>query len=431
MDGTADPAAAAATVPTVRRGVRVERFGRGAPAGACAWAGCAVAALLLALCSGLAPHRIWGASAAAGYAGAVWPALRGNRRTASAVAAVGAVGLPLPLLVLMGRAQLEVQVVAHSAHSLLATGSPYAPDPATVADFDPYLPAMAVFGMPHALFGEGPLTDPRLWTGAAFLGALALAARRPPLPALAAVPLVALPLAVGGVDLPVAGLMCLGLSLAGRHRPVAAGLVTGLAAALKWTAWPALPVVVVLLMSMRRDGAAGRGAPWRCALAAGLTTAVLVLPAALRDPPAFVTHVVRYPLGLTGAVSPAATPFPGHLLAAGPPGGRTVALVLLLCCALALAGSLLVRPPGTAPAAALRLALGLSLAVALMPATRFGYLVYPLVLAVWAMSQHGWTRRRSHAVRPDPEGTPRWPARSSSPTTSRPARAASRRSSMR
>ncbi|NED80093.1 DUF2029 domain-containing protein [Streptomyces sp. SID11233] len=430
MDVTAGPAAAAGTVPLSQRGARAALFGPGPWRAAAGWAGCAAAALLLALLSGLAPHRIWGASAAVGYASAVWPAGRGRHRTAAALAAVGAVGLPLLVLVLMGRAQLEVDVVAHSAQLLLTTGSPYASDPVAVADFDPYLPAMALFGIPHALFGAGPLTDPRLWTGAAFLGALALCARRPPLLALAACPLVALPLAVGGVDLPVAGLMCLGLSLAGRDRPAAAGLVTGLAAALKWTAWPALPVVVVLLMSMRRGGTAGRGAPLRCGLVAVLTTAVLVLPAALRDPASFGTHVVGYPLGLTDAVSPAATPFPGHLLAAGLPGGRTVALVLLLCCALAVAGSLVVRPPGTAPAAALRLALGLCLATALMPATRFGYLVYPLVLAVWAASQRGRAQHGT-AARPDPGGTPRWPAPSSSPTTSRPGRAASRRSSMR
>lgn len=430
MDVTAGPAAAAGTVPGSRSGVRAALFRPGPVRDAAGWAGSAAAALILALCSGLAPHRIWGASAAVGYAGAVWPAVRGRRRTAAVVAAVGAVGLPLVILVLMGRAQLEVQVVAHSAQLLLGTGSPYAPDPVTVADFDPYLPAMAVFGMPHALFGAGPLTDPRLWTGAAFLGALALCARRPPLLALAACPLVALPLAVGGVDLPVAGLMCLGVSLAGRDRPVAAGLVTGLAAALKWTAWPALPVILALLMSMRRRGAAGRGAPLRFALTAVLATAVLVLPAALRDTSAFVTHVVGYPLGLTDAVSPAASPFPGHLLAAGLPAGRTVALVLLLCCALALAGSLLVRPPGTAPAAALRLALGLGLATVLMPATRFGYLVYPLVLAVCAVSQRGRAHRGT-AVRPDLEGASRWPALSSSPMTSRRARAASRRSSTR
>lgn len=51
--------------------------------------------------------------------------------------------------------------------------------------------------------------------------------------------------------------------------------------------------------------------------------------------------------------------------------------------AAALAVSLVVRPPRTVVAAAGRLALGLGLAMCLMPATRFGYLVYPLVLTAW------------------------------------------------
>lgn len=55
--------------------------------------------------------------------------------------------------------------------------------------------------------------------------------------------------------------------------------------------------------------------------------------------------------------------------------------------ALLLAVSLLVRPPATASAAAARLALGLLLAIAFMPATRFGYLVHPLVLAAWALAR--------------------------------------------
>lgn len=55
--------------------------------------------------------------------------------------------------------------------------------------------------------------------------------------------------------------------------------------------------------------------------------------------------------------------------------------------ALLLAVSLLVRPPATGAAAAARLALGLLLAIAFMPATRFGYLVHPLALAAWALAR--------------------------------------------
>lgn len=337
---------------------------------------------------------------------AAWLSVRGGGATKSvarAVAVGGAVALPLLFLVGTGGAQLEVAVITRSADLLLSTGSPYLPDPVGSADFNPYLPGMSAFGIPDALSGGSPLTDPRLWTGAAFLGALALSARGLPLLWIAGCPLVALPLAVGGVDLPVVGLMCLGLASAGRGEAGRSGLVLGLAAALKWTAWPALPVALALLVILdRRKGkgelpgagahatlrwgvpGAGARAALRCGATASATATALILPAALHEPGAFATHVVAFPLGLTDTVSAAASPFPGHLLAAHLPGGRVAALVLLAVSALATAVSLLVRPPTSASAAALRLALGLLMAIAFMPASRFGYLVYPLVLTVWA-----------------------------------------------
>ncbi|WP_405464858.1 glycosyltransferase 87 family protein [Streptomyces anulatus] len=362
------------------------------PGDAAWWAFCAATALALGAFSSLGPHRVWGAAAALGYTAAAVLAARGRSpRTAGAVAVTGAVLLPLVVLLAVNRAQLEVDVVARSAGLLLSEGTPYLERPTVPEDFNPYLPGMAAFGIPEAVAGPGPLTDPRLWMGAAFLGAFALAlpagARRQAPRWLAACPLVALPLAVGGVDLPVAGLMCLGLARAGQGRAGRAGLALGLAAALKWTAWPAVPVALALLATASGDGRRGSRAALRCGLVALLTAAALVLPAALRDPGAFRTHVVDFPLGLTGAVSSAASPLLGHLLATQLPGGRTLALLLLGVSALLLAVSLLVRPPATGTAAAARLALGLLLAIAFMPATRFGYLVHPLVLAVWALAR--------------------------------------------
>lgn len=365
------------------------------PYGALWWAVCSAAALGLAACSSLGPHRVWGTAAALGYLAAALLAVRGRSpRAAGAVAITGAVLLPLMWLLAVERAQLEVRVVARSAGLLLAEGTPYLQRPLVPEDFNPYLPGMAVFGLPEAVAGPGPLTDPRLWMGAAFLAAFALAlpagSRSGPLRWIAACPLVALPLAVGGVDLPVAGLMCLGLALAGRGRAGASGLALGAAAALKWTAWPAIPVALALQAAASRSADRGecRGpaerAAWRCGLVALLTAAALVLPAVLRDPAAFRAHVVDFPLGLTDAVSSAASPLPGHLLATHVPGGRTLALLLLGVSALLLALSLLLRPPATTADAATRLALGLLLAIAFMPASRFGYLVHPLVLAVWA-----------------------------------------------
>ncbi|NSC19797.1 DUF2029 domain-containing protein [Streptomyces albus subsp. chlorinus] len=344
-----------------------------------AWAGCAVVALGLALVSDLGPHRVWGAVAATGYAAAAVLACGARSRpVARLVSVAGAVVVPLVSLVAAGLGQLELTVVERSGQSLLTTGSPYATDPAAVADFNPYLPGMALFGV---LPG-----DARWWMGGVFVAALAAAglgrAR------LFACPLVALPLAVGGIDLPLVGLMCLGIVLAGRGRSGRAGLVLGAAAALKWTAWPALPVALALI-AVRRGG---RPALRYAAVALSTATAA-VLPFALADPVGFYRNVIAFPLGLTDITSPAASPLPGHLLAAYVPGGRVIALALLAVSALLIAVSLVVRPPGRTRTAAARLALGLGLATALMPATRFGYLIYPLVLGALAFRgpQHGRT----------------------------------------
>lgn len=384
------------------------------------WLVCAGFALALATVTTLSAHRVWGASAAVGYAVAAVLALRASQdwaRAGALAAVLGSVVVPLAALMVMGMAQPEVGVVEHSAELLLDTGSPYAPRPATVDDFNPYLPGMAVVGIPHALFGDTLLANARLWFAAVFFGSLWLAARqgatragsngRSPrttvdgvpranaLLLIAGFPPVALPFAVGGVDLPVIGFMCLGLALAGRRGPsgattgpgpgMAAGLVMGAAAALKWTALPLLPVGLALLTVT-----AGRRAAIRAALTALAVSALAVVPSALVDPHAFVEHVVLFPLGSGAAGSPATSPLPGYLLATYVPGGRAIAVTALALSAVAVATSLIVRPPATVVAAADRLALGLGLAMCLMPATRFGYLVYPLLLVVWFRRPNQW-----------------------------------------
>jgi Glycosyltransferase family 87 len=365
------------------------------------WLVCAGFSLLLSMTTALTAHHVWGVCAALGYATAAGLARRAPRRWGRAglvAALVGAVVVPLVLLVASGAAQSEVRVVEHSGSLLLGSGSPYVPHPAEVEDYNPYLPGMAVFGIPRALFGDSPVTDARLWFCAAFLISMLFAARltdrgssaprpaaRGPVPRtdavllLAAFPAVALPLAVGGVDLPVIGLMCLALALAGRGGSgTAAGLAMGAAAALKWTAWPLLPVGLVLIAVT-----AGRRVAVRAAVITLLVAVLAVVPVALADPRAFAEHVVLFPLGMGGAHSPATSPLPGSLLAGYVPGGSVIAMAALAAAALGVAVSLLVRPPGTVLAAADRLALGLGLAMCLMPATRFGYVVYPLVLAAW------------------------------------------------
>ena len=89
------------------------------------------------------------------------------------------------------------------------------------------------------------------------------------------------------------------------------------------------------------------------------------------------------PLGLTAARAPAQSPLPGHRLAAVGPAGHEAAIVLLITVGVAIAESLVIRPPADITAAARRLALGLALMFALSPATRFGYFAYPLGLLGW------------------------------------------------
>ncbi|GGS60335.1 FkbM family methyltransferase [Streptomyces violaceus] len=357
------------------------------------WTGCAVFALLLCLRTTLTPHQVWGACAAAGYGLAALVAHFSARpwgRASAAVAAVGSVLVPLVFLVADGARQLEVTVVERSGTLLLDSGTPYVPDPAELRDYNPYLPGMALFGLPRAALGDVPLTDARLWFALVSLGAMGLAAsvcggsrsfgRGParPLLWLAATPAVALPLAVGGVDLPVIALMCLALALAGRGRPVAAGLALGAAAALKWTAWPLLPVGLALLAVT-----AGRRAAVRAGATAVALAVLAVLPVALAGPGAFAEHVLLFPLGEGATGSPATSPLPGHLLATYVPWGFALAMAALALSAVAVAVSLVTHPPRTTVAAADRLALGLGIAMCLIPATRFGYVVYPLVLFGW------------------------------------------------
>jgi phosphatidylinositol alpha-1,6-mannosyltransferase len=368
------------------------------------------------LVSRLANQRLWGTLAAPAYllAGAAVLLLprRIAARAAAGVALLGAVLLPLAVLALRSRAQSEVGVVERSARLLLHTGTPYLPHPAAVTEYDPYLPGMALFGLPRALLGRaGPaallLGDARLWFALAFLGGLAagwrLLARGPwrsgllPLLLLTGSPVIALSLAVGGVDLPLIGVCCLGLALADRGRTTATGAVLALACALKWTAWPALPVAVLLL----RQHAGWRPALRAAALAVAAVAAVL-LPFVLTRPQDLWLQVVRYPLGLTAVRTPAGSPLPGKLLADLGPGGRAVALVLLLACGLAVAGWVLLRPPGSAVAAADRLAAGLTTAFLLAPAGRFGYLALPAVLVGWprlaARSRSGQPGQRALTV---------------------------------
>ncbi|MEU5359192.1 glycosyltransferase 87 family protein [Streptomyces albidoflavus] len=355
----------------------------------------AVWAAAFPVVSSLGPHRVWGASACVGYLCAAVAVLsrRSLGRAVSVwIAGIGAVLAPLVVLVLTGGAQSEVGVVERAGLLTVRQGTPYLADPQAVVEVTPYLPGMALFGLPGAVVADGwePLRylgDARLWCAAAFLGCLWAAGRvlggrgtgQLVGAALIASPVVALPLAVSGVDLPLTGLLCLALALAARHRPVAAGLALALACSLKWTAWPALAVVAALLAHRAGLGAALRGTGVAVA-----GTVLAVLPSALLAPGPLVEQVFAFPTGRGEWETPAASPLPGRLLADLGPFGWYAAMTLLAAGGVAVAVSLWVRPPAGLVPAADRLAVGLCTAFLLAPAGRFGYLALPVLLSVWA-----------------------------------------------
>jgi hypothetical protein len=342
-------------------------------------------------------HRLWGAFAAAAYgcAAVVWlTRYRWRRELALAITLAGALVVPLCWLTATGRGMPEVGVVAHSAELLVQRGRPYesaAQLGSNVDGYNPYLPGMALFGLPQALFGGDVATDPRVWDALAFVVLFAVALRvagtagvASAAPAwrtamLASSPLIAFPLTVSGNDLPVLGLICLGLALAARPgRPVPAGLALGAAAALKATAWPALLIVGVLFIA--RDG---RGVMLRFTATAAGVLAVVLGPFLIIQPRDLIENTIAFPLGLTRAHSPAASPLPGHLLAATGSAGHLAVIVLMAAGAIGIGVALVVRPPRSARSAAGYLGLTLTMLFVLAPATRWGYFVYPIGIGCW------------------------------------------------
>jgi hypothetical protein len=321
--------------------------------------------------------------------------------------ACGAILFPLLWMVAHGHGEPEVGVVATSAKTLIHQGSPYRSSRALAAttdpnQYNPYLPLMAAFGVPQALLGHGLLTDPRVWFGVVFLVVFAFALRiagardgvRWAL-LMTASPVIAFELCVGGTDVPMVAFLCLGFALLWRRQgaqgaqgvpgvpgfsPVGAGLALGIASAMKATAWPAL--VVVFAMLYVRDG---RAVAWRFTAVALAVVAVIVGPFAVLRPGSLVKNTILFPLGLASVKSQAASPLLGHVLAQTGVVGHTAVVILLIGSGLAVAVSLVVRPPRDVPAATIRLVIGLSAMFVLAPSTRFGYFIYPAALVLWLL----------------------------------------------
>jgi len=255
--------------------------------------------------------------------------------------------------------------------------------------FFPYLPLMAVFGLPASTDAPPDLTDARIFfslvTLLVVIGALAMC-RAPSgtkvrtFQFLTVLPTAALPLATGGDDLPIVAFLLLAMVLAQRRRPAMSGLVLGIVSAMKFTAWP----LAALALFAARDRN-GKRAVGSMMLGMLVVAGPVVVPFILRDPRTFFANVVLFPLGLSGITSPAASPLPGHVLVtAFPP------LHLVLPLSVALVGGVLflrylVQHPPTTVAKVTSLAGWVMLvAILVAPTTRTGYLLYPIDFFVWA-----------------------------------------------
>lgn len=370
-------------------------------------------------------YRQWGVMAGIAYAvgaavcGAVWwrgrraqlgaATVSWTRRAVVLLLLVGAVLVPLFVELTWraearpgAHAQPEVAVIERAGDRAAKGLDPYLTHPSTVgispsgdkrsidqSSFFPYLPGMVPFGLLNAAPLPRELRDARVvlagFTLVVGIGALAgkdasLGRRGRALQFLVVLPFGALPMVTGGDDLPVLALLLVGLLLAQRRRPVLAGLVMGCAGSLKFTAWPLLVLLALCVRDADDRQAAGRY---------GLAVASVVVPVVgagiLASPVAFFENVVRFPLGLTRVRSPAASPLFGQVVAHAFPHHKTAVTASLLALGLAIVVAAFVTHRPRTPAAAARFtAFVMCVATVLAPATRFGYLIYPANLLVWA-----------------------------------------------
>jgi hypothetical protein len=359
----------------------------------------AYAALAAGLSGG--EDQVWAVWAVCGYGIATFLLWRFRGWAAPLIVSV-ALALVAPLLWNTVAFPLEdgMVVIDRSAELLVHHGSPYLPanEVTRYLSYNPYLPVMALFGMPAAAGFPGLAGNAGVWLaiatvvvlGAAFWVATPPSPRRARQATIAmtiavASPVIALNLAVITTDPPVLAFILLSLALAvRRERAIWAAVALAAACVLKDTAWLAIPVMIAMFWC--RDGRRAAVRFTVALLAAALVLIAVLAPAtliSLAAMKAMIRDTVLFPLGLTKFKTPAESLLPGHLLTQMGTAGHVLSVGLLLVAGLAVAISLFIWPLRDVRAAAWRLAIGLTLVFALGPAVRFGYFLYPLGLAGW------------------------------------------------
>lgn len=389
--------------------------------------------------SSMLTHRMWGTFATLPYATGALIALRIARgrgrgptrqiraRTLLALAVLmGATITPLVAAVVLRAergdryAQSETHVIEQAAAAAIEGRNPYSANfggslsPAVRAHF-PYLPLMAVLGVPRAAAPRTPLSDARVVGAVAALALAVVALRRWPtgpekglraFQLLVVFPTGALAIVASGHDIPVLGLLLLALVLRDNARPWASALAAGSAALMKATAWPLMLMLGAAALVPSRTapthertrptpeqtGVATRAARRARSTsgAAAVAVVLLLLPIVAWAPADFAQDTIRFPLGLSHLRPPSSDATAGSVLlaAAGAPDPTTMKRALmvgaLLILALAL-GRLYVRarPVQSTAAAAQAAGLVLVLLFALAPVARPGYWSYPVSLVWW------------------------------------------------
>ncbi|NNN22252.1 MAG: DUF2029 domain-containing protein [Acidimicrobiales bacterium] len=382
-------------------------------------AGFALATIFI---SAFPDYRLWGQSAIITYGACallsiiLWKFRRkdsGNstfdlRILIAACAFGGSLLLPLTTEVTLSASgsniintQNEVKVVEQGGIKVAHGQSPYIAPPRKpgssllsppaampVNNYFAYLPGMTAFGLPSSTDEPKVLTDARLpfllvGIGSIMISLLILKGSREIRFRAALVtcvlPTASLPLVTGGDDLPVIGLMVLGATLLSQKRIYLSGIVIGAAFTMKLTAWP----ILLLLLFVARDKNGKRAG-----VKVGLVSLVIALPviasAVIGNPYGFITDAIRYPLGLAGTHSLAASPLPGHLLATWLSKWKAeVTVSLMLLSALILIAFFKRYPVKDVPSATTAAGVVLAVATLLAPATRLGYLIYPVDLMMW------------------------------------------------
>jgi Glycosyltransferase family 87 len=394
----------------------------------------ALFALVTIFTSTNALYQVWGRMALSPFvfgalasAALAWAVRRRRRRQSGALTKVqhrrawlarivvaacvfaGALAVPLGLEILWrfdhvagSHLQPEVVTVEVGGQDLVKGQDPYhkivrlhhvvayhAPGQPEFAGFLPYLPLMAIAGIPSDIWPNNGLSDARIFFCLTTLGVAAVALylcraegkrKIRALQALVILPLASLPLATGGDDIPVVAFLLLAMVLAQRRHPFSAGVVFGIASAMKFTAWPL--AALALFAARGRNGARK---PLPMAVGILVVAAPAIFPFALRGPFALIDDVVLFPLGLSAIPSTAASALPGHMLVSAFPSlSRALPLSVGLVLSVLLARHLYRHTPRTASEVCTIAGVVMSVLILLAPNPRVGYLLYPINFFVWA-----------------------------------------------